>query len=631
MSETYLVKNGRSVGAILRDTRSDNPVLKRAEDLIQKAVREAGGQDLPVFNYVDLRDSGRTSAVAIGTAGYMTQIFGLGKELSGIGDEGFYIFPTSAANALMIVVTGRTERAVYHGVTHMSDFLLRQDRQDLFIPEIRLKRAPLLKVRARLYGLAGGAYNLACWGRAPEYTADDWKRVLDAMAADSMNCVYFWLAGLFRSRRLPQTFTCRETKLTAQGVQDLIAHAHALGIEFYLGSGLFAWFGVDELAKTHPEAAAKGAGGLCPAHPTARQMMMDYLTEMYDAFPDADGLFLEIRDEYGECGCDECRKPLDAFGSRQYGAAEIGFLRELSQTVWRKHPRARFVSCIGYKEHKDDVRFYQALKEMDDPRFAWLVVRDNWNFPAEDGRPRPLAWFSPTMIHWRQHYRASLSELCDWVGRAKKEKLLGCCPAFEPGFNSASPRRAASFDSDQIPFPLDELPYAVTRLAFRELCWSPDMGVDDLGECLRKKFLGDDSPPGLLEALLYLFDLIREQTTDRALNPERYWRRGALREFLASVSKAVPEDPEAARLAKARLQAYIAMASEAIPHVEGIEGFLGRVAPTRGDTGHLPARARRTLPLLHKALRDAQMEFCLSAELLDQARLAAMRLAQRRA
>ena len=110
MQPTYLVKNGRSVGAILRDTRSDDPLLKRAEGVIQRAVREAGGHDLPVFSYAKLRDSGRASAIAIGTTGYMTQIFGLGNQVADLDDEGFYIFPTSAANALMVVVTGHTER-----------------------------------------------------------------------------------------------------------------------------------------------------------------------------------------------------------------------------------------------------------------------------------------------------------------------------------------------------------------------------------------------------------------------------------------------------------------------------------------------------------------------------------------
>ena len=608
MQPTYLVKNGRSVGAILRDTRSDDPLLKRAEGLIQRAVREAGGHDLPVFNYAKLRESDRASAIAIGTTGYMTQIFGLGSQVADLGDEGFYIFPTSAANALMVVVTGHTERAVYHGVVHLADFILASKGHDLFIPAVRVKRIPALKVR--------GTYNLACWGRSPEYSADDWKRILDSMAEDSMNCIYFWLDGLFQSRRLPETFYYKNTRLTTQGVHELIAYAHGLGIEFYLGSGMFAWIGMDELAKTHPEAAAKGKGGLCPSNPTARRLMMEYLTELYDTFPEADGMFLEIRDEYGECECPACAKPLDGLGSRQYGASEIGFLRELAQAVWQKHPRAKFVSCIGYKEHEKDVNFYRSIREMKDPRLAWLVVRGNWEFPGEDGKPRPLTYFSPHMIHWKQYYAAPLKGLCDWIGRAGRERLLGCCPAFEPGFSSAS------FYSQEIPYPVDAIPYAVTRLAYREMCWSPHTSAEKIQERIRDKFLGLDAPAGMLEVMLYLFDLIREQAMNRALNPKGTWKPGVLRAFLEEVEKPdfAGKGAEAMREAEARLGAYIAMASQNIPQVEKVEAILSR------DPDEFPPKARRALPLLQRALKDARQELCLTAAELARARSAAERL-----
>jgi len=143
MPETFLVKNGRPVGAIMRDTRSDSPLLRQAEELIQRAAREVCQQNLPVLNYIELRESQRAkNAIAIGTEGYMRQIFGLGSEGADLGSEGFWIFPTSAANATVTVVTGRTEQAVVRGVEYLVERLITKRGQDLFVPSARVKGAP---------------------------------------------------------------------------------------------------------------------------------------------------------------------------------------------------------------------------------------------------------------------------------------------------------------------------------------------------------------------------------------------------------------------------------------------------------------------------------------------------------
>ena len=98
-------------------------------------------------------------------------------------------------------------------------------------------------------------------------------------------------------------------RTTTEEIRQLIVYSHSIGVDFYLGSGVFAWFGLDALANAHPETKAVGAtvnyrgGGMCPSNPLSRKLNMDYLMEMYDTFPDADGMFLEIRDEYGPCEC----------------------------------------------------------------------------------------------------------------------------------------------------------------------------------------------------------------------------------------------------------------------------------------------------------------------------------------
>jgi hypothetical protein len=144
MPETFLVKNGRPVGAIMRDTRSDSPLLRRAEEQIQQAARQVCQQNLPVVNYIELQESLRAkNAIAIGTEGYMRQIFGLGSEgARDLGSEGFWIFPTSAASATVTVVTGCTEQAVCRGVEYLIAHLLTKRGQDLFVPPVRVKEAP---------------------------------------------------------------------------------------------------------------------------------------------------------------------------------------------------------------------------------------------------------------------------------------------------------------------------------------------------------------------------------------------------------------------------------------------------------------------------------------------------------
>src|SRR5205814_2009999 len=131
--------------------------------------------------------------------------------------------------------------------------------------------------------------------------------------------------------------------------------------------------------------AAVKSAGLCPSNAVARQRTRDYLVEMIDGLPEADGLFLEMRDEMGECKCDTCQKPVDALGSKQYGQSEMTFLQDLAAEVWKKHPGVHFANNIGYAEHAHDPAFYRRVREMADPRFEWLECRGSWTLPGPAG------------------------------------------------------------------------------------------------------------------------------------------------------------------------------------------------------------------------------------------------------
>ncbi|MBN1396229.1 MAG: hypothetical protein JW959_14495, partial [Pirellulales bacterium] len=324
------------------------------------------------------------------------------------------------------------ESAAYQGSVHLRDVLLNRQGNDAVIEDFPALASPFA-VR--------GLYHLTCWGRSPEYRLKDWKVVFDSMAEDGINADYFWMSGLFRSQKCPQAFTYPAHAPSTKEIRRLIDYAHSLGIEFYLGSGVFAWFGIDALAEAHPETKAVGStGGMCPSNPLARKLNLDYLTEMHDAFPAADGLFLEIRDEYGDCKCPRCAESVPQGGTR-YAQSELSFFAELKDAVWKNHPRTKFLWCIGYSDnvHAADKAYYEQLTgEFNDPRFQWLEVRNNWRLPAADGRMRPLRWFSPNMISWSKPYCLSPDAVRSWLKKSEDERMLGAAAAFEPGFHSAS-------------------------------------------------------------------------------------------------------------------------------------------------------------------------------------------------
>src|SRR5262249_13041443 len=146
------------------------------------------------------------------------------------------------------------------------------------------------------------------------------------------------IAGLFRSKTLPESFIYPETPLTNEDIHALIRHAHDRGVEFYLGFGAFAWQGQDQIALYHPDTRTLLDPHLCHALPASRRIVAEYFTELYDTFPEADGMYLEIGCE-GDYHCTGplCQKPLDAFGSKQIGESEISFLREFSERLWKKN------------------------------------------------------------------------------------------------------------------------------------------------------------------------------------------------------------------------------------------------------------------------------------------------------
>ncbi|NUQ63877.1 MAG: discoidin domain-containing protein [Pirellulales bacterium] len=598
--------DGTTAGAICVPPRA-SAILLHAAAVMQQGVERLSGRR-PKLIEGNPEGCSLVLSVKSAAADVLTP-----SECAAMGDEGYVAKIAATRHGPQMLLIGGSDRGVLYGAGRLVDLNLQASGDQVTLSAEKTVQAPALALR--------GNYTLACWGKTHLYTRNDWRHIFDTMSADSMNVVMFWLSGLFPSQKQPESVVYPETKIGVDDVRAMIRHAHQRGLRFLLGSGIFAWFGVDNLAKKYPETCAAGSGGMCPSNPLARKLNREYLLEMLDAFPEADGFFLEIRDEYGPCLCPVCQRRLDERGSRQYGQAELSFLRELTAEVWRRNPEAIFISTVGYGDesnaaHSDDVLFYQGIRQMHDPRLFWLVCRGNWDFPSADGR-QPLRNFSANMLQWTQYYRLSVSDIGQWIRRSQEAGCQGFCPALEPGFCSAS------WYSEDVPYPVDAIPYAVTRFAYREYCWTPAMSAEALRCRLSKRFFGPDASAHLADDLLGLFDLIRTQSQDQGLSGGSPWPRGCLARLIDEAEKGqdkMERSETAPIVPRSRLAALAALVQQRAPELDRMEQRLSAAEPG------LSARGLETLALMRRALADTRRELCLEPKAAERVRRTADRL-----
>jgi hypothetical protein len=309
-------------------------------------------------------------------------------------------------------------------------------------------------------------------------------------------------------------------------------------------------------------------------NPKSRAAMKKYLHELYDAFPEADGMWLEIGDE-GDYACKDpaCQKPLDEFGSKVSGQVTPPFLKEFSAELWQKHPKAKLVWGIGYPEaHKWDVKYYDALRrDFRDPRYYFLEVRQNWELQDSEGVLKPLRELSANAMHWDQYYRLPLREIGEHARRIHEDQLAGYIVAFEPGFNSHS------VFGRSIPFPVDAIPYRLTRFAYREFTWNPELSWPEFRKRLLEHFFGDGADPELIDLTLSLFEFMRTGPIT-----------GSFRELTHPV-----DGTAYGKLLKPRLAA--------------IEARLNRLEPSMG-----PRAKTIGLPLLRRAVQDLKTGYSIN-------------------
>ncbi len=247
----FLTRDGRVTATMIRPV--EPTVLSRmAEERITSFVKRHANLVLPSLEgSTTLSARPDTNLLVLGTPKSNPLVAKWVEEyrieLEQAGTEGYALRTWNHPNGTCcVLIASNSDKGVFHAATHLTEYWLKAEANSVAFPALSSDARPAIPLR--------GTYNLACWGLAPRYSLTDWEHVVDAMAEDHMNFVLFWLAGLFRSKRFPESFIYPETPLTHNDIHVLIKYAQDRGIRFYLGSGAFAWFGQDQIAMYHPEA-----------------------------------------------------------------------------------------------------------------------------------------------------------------------------------------------------------------------------------------------------------------------------------------------------------------------------------------------------------------------------------------
>ncbi|HXK58844.1 MAG TPA: hypothetical protein PLP42_03025 [Acidobacteriota bacterium] len=528
--EIQITKAGQpQISIVLLAEKSDWLTTRAAENL-RSVIHDWTGANVKVVSTLTSLPPGTLLVLAeAGSAGRLPsntdkQAFELVQMVS---DGGFACQAGQMEGRQAYFVVGKTNRGLYNGAQYVRDFLLDGPKENLKLDARKVLRSPR----------SGGrpVYLLTIWGNEAEYTAADWEKCFDSFARDGFDRVYFWLSGHFPSKKYPQTYRVKDDKWdtteksrigTIEDQRRLIRSAHERGLKFYLGGALGGWVGTRFLTNQEPGtmktalpgAQYEGKYSLCPSHPKSRKALIEYYTEMFDALPEADGVFIESADEWGGCGCESCSKPVDEAGSTYFGQAQLSLLQEIAASIWVRHPHARISYTIGYDEHRNDPAYYSVIRQMRDPRFEWMEARNSWSFPSYYGKDLPAAYFTPKVMRWQQYYRRPLRQLVEDAARTSTEGWYGLITAFEPG--------ASGDFYTQIPYPTDIIPHIVTHFVLREANWDPPMTTEQMLDRVYARFCGREAPRQLAQAVWELRETMVEapsaQSQGQAFEPSTH-------------------------------------------------------------------------------------------------------------
>lgn len=338
--------------------------------------------------------------------------------------------------------------------------------------------------------------------RMPAMALPQWKEMVDCLEEDGGNTLLLWTAGAFRSRKFPVTWKYNEEhqNIRHDFVRELIDYAHQKKIKVLLCFTPFAYDGVNQYPLEHPELKATQRNGapaqfwgmhswgynLCPARPESLRFMHEYVREMcFDFYPAADGVLIESSD-YAICYCPEC--------GQKFFEREFAFVKSISDEIRERQPGAMVVVYPHYFSGRRVPGFeVQAAKEPFDSRWTLFFTPHSAQID-----PRLIESNAPA-IYWTDGLTLGTpAKIRDAARTAKKFQMRGYLPSLEPfscrpGPPGQAGERVKPFHFDWLKegeMPLKELLIRVNRIAYREFCLDPDLGLEEFTQLLGKEIFG---------------------------------------------------------------------------------------------------------------------------------------------
>ena len=508
-----------------------------------------------------------------------------------LSDEGFAIETIANGDARFLVIAGKNPVGVFHGAIYARDFLLdiQAPAKGVIVRQVKFMRSPALAVR--------GPYLLTQYGNTMLFTLEHWKHIIDMMAEGGINQIHWWIAGMYQSKKYPESFEIANSKMSVDDIRELIRYSHARGMKFLVGGGGFSWHGINNISLAHPEMRTQW--GICPSNPVAQEYMTGYAMDWLETFPEADGLWIEPRDEHGLCRCDACMKSLDQYSSRQYGQSEMVWMKELMKKVWAKNPKYKLVWLIELVDkpeqaHADDPLYFERIREIKDPRFEWMVVWEAFKLVGPRNERTPVPFFSRNMLHWDLPYWPNLQNVFEHARICTEQGYLGYSNAWTAGWNTND------WYNMDIPYPVDLIPDVITSLGFREACWEPAQTWEDFVGRVHRRFFSSEVPRSMAEEMLFLRQYVTDATHFMVHTPiETFFKDNTLAAEVARI-KALPAEQQKAALDKLvpLIDILQKTRDEYLARWEKLEADMSVMEPTAS------AKSKDTFALMRRAIAD---------------------------
>jgi len=186
--------------------------------------------------------------------------------------------------------------------------------------------------------------------------------------------------------------------------------------------------------------------------------------------------------------------------------------------------------------------------------------------------------------------------------RSADEGLFGYIPALGPGFGSAS------YYGNEIPLPVNILPFCLTGFVYREATWDPGLTLDNLKGRIRNRYFSSDAPPRLVDDMLNLqqFSLDHFRVINQFSNPSfNYSGQAVTRLTIAGERERVRaiSDPQQRRVETEQLQktlTNLAGLQKDLDDMQNVEQFI------KQTEGHATPKTAEGLALLQRMIDDTR-------------------------